>query len=72
MQEIQLSKNDLEKVVNILYPEFDRWWRNKYHYFTLDPIGAVQLWGEFLIDTGRVELYTRLLEVEKVKERWKQ
>ena len=63
--------NDLERVVNLLYPEFDKWWRKKYHYFTIDPIGSVQLWGEFLIDTGRVELYTRLLEVEKVRDRWK-
>lgn len=66
-----MSSNDLERIINILYPEFDKWWRKKYHYFTLDPIGAIQLWSEFLVDTGRVDLYVRLLLVEKTKDRWK-
>jgi len=66
-----IQSNDLEKVVNLLYPDFDRWWRKKYHFFTLDPIGAVQLWGEFLVETGKVDLYIRLLLVEKTKDRWK-
>lgn len=67
-----MSNNDLEKVTNMLYPIFDKWWRREYKFFTLDPIGAVQLWGKFLVKNGYVELYTRLLEVEKVKERWKE
>lgn len=65
-----IRPGDLGKVINKLQPEFDRWWRKKYHFFTLDPVGAIQLWGEFLIDTGRVDLYVRLLLVEKTKERW--
>jgi Cdc6-like AAA superfamily ATPase len=37
-----------QRKVEELWEEFDKWWRKKYHYHTMDPIGAVKLWYEFI------------------------
>lgn len=41
-----------------LWPVFDKWWRGKYHYHTMDAKGAVILWIEFkyLIKKGVIKV----------------
>lgn len=47
-----------QEEVDNLWPVFDKWWRNKYHYHTMDARGAVILWVEFkdLIKKGVIKL----------------
>jgi len=43
-EEVALKQSKVDK----LWKEFDLWWRKKYGYHTIDAIGAVKLWYEFL------------------------